>query len=41
VATYQELVIGVAEHVAGAKTGVKPSETDAITKIREALGAAD
>jgi hypothetical protein len=37
---YQELVIGVAEHVAGAKTGVKPSETDAITKIKEALGAA-
>jgi hypothetical protein len=37
---YQELVIGVAEHVASAKTGVKPSETDAITKIREALGAA-
>jgi hypothetical protein len=31
---------GVAEHVAGAKTGVKPGETDAITKIKEALGAA-
>lgn len=39
-AAYQELVIGVAEHVASAKTGVKPSETDAIAKIREALGAA-
>jgi hypothetical protein len=37
---YQELVIGVAEHVASAKTGVKPSESDAITKIKEALGAA-
>ena len=37
---YQALVIGVAERVASAKTGVKPSETDAITKIREALGAA-
>jgi hypothetical protein len=40
-AAYQELVIGVAEHVASAKTGVKPSETDAITKIKEALGAAE
>jgi hypothetical protein len=39
-AAYQELVIGVAEHVARAKTGVKPSETDAIAKIKEALGAA-
>jgi hypothetical protein len=38
---YQELVIGVAEHVASAKTGVKPSETDAIAKIKEALGVAD
>jgi hypothetical protein len=40
-AAYQELVIGVAEHVASAKTGVKPSETEAITKIKEALGAAE
>jgi hypothetical protein len=32
-------VIGVAEHVASAKTGIKPSETDAIVKIKEALGA--
>ena len=39
-ADYQELVIGVAEHVASAKTGIKPSETDAIAKIKEALGAA-
>src|SRR5262249_9379339 len=37
-AAYQELVIGIADQVAGAKTGVKPSETDAITKIKEALG---
>jgi hypothetical protein len=40
-AAYQELVIGVAEHVASAKTGVKPSETDAIARIKEALGAAE
>ena len=39
-AAYQELVIGVDEHVASAKTGVKPSETEAITKIKEALGVA-
>ena len=38
-AAYQELVIGVAEHVASAKTGVKASETEAIAKIKEALGA--
>jgi hypothetical protein len=38
-AAYQELVIGIAEHVARAKTGVKPNETDAITKIKEAVGA--
>jgi hypothetical protein len=37
---YQELVIGVAEHVASAKTGIKPSESDAVAKIKEALGAA-
>jgi hypothetical protein len=37
---YQGVVIGVAEHVASAKTGVKPSETDAIAKIKEAVGAA-
>jgi hypothetical protein len=39
-AAYRELVIGVAEHVASAKTGIKPSETDAVAKIKEALGAA-
>ena len=39
-AAYQELVVGIADHVASAKTGVKPGETDAITKIKEALGAA-
>ncbi len=38
-AAYQELVIGVAEHAASAKTGIKPTETDAIAKIKEALGA--
>ena len=36
-AAYQELVIGVAEHVASAKSGVKPSETDAVAKIKDAL----
>ena len=41
VAAYRELVIGAAEHVASAKTGVKPSETDAIDKIKEALGTGD
>jgi hypothetical protein len=39
-AAYQELVIGIAEHVASAKSGVKPVETEAITKIKEALAAA-
>jgi hypothetical protein len=39
-AAYRQLVIGLAEHVASAKSGVKPSETDAITKIEEAVGAA-
>jgi hypothetical protein len=38
-AAYRELVIGVAEHVASAKTGIKPSETDAVAKIKEAVGA--
>ena len=37
---YRELVIGLAEHVASAKTGVKPTETEAITKIKQALGTA-
>jgi hypothetical protein len=35
---YRQLVLDVAESVAGAKGGVKPSETGAIDKIREALG---
>jgi len=38
-AAYQELVIGVAERVASAKTGIKPSETEAVAKIKEALSA--
>jgi hypothetical protein len=37
---YRDLVIGLAEHVASAKSGVEPSETDAIAKIKEALDAA-
>lgn len=37
---YRELVTGLAQHVAEAKTGVKQSETDAIAKINEALGVA-
>jgi len=36
---YQGVVIGVAEHVASAKSGVKPTETDAIAKIKEAVAA--
>lgn len=35
---YRQLVLGVAESVAGAKGGVKPGETGAIEKIRDALG---
>ena len=35
---YRELVTGIAEHVAEAKSGVEPAESDAIAKIREALG---
>jgi hypothetical protein len=37
-AAYRELVTGLAEHVAEAKTGVKPAESDAMAKISEALG---
>jgi tellurite resistance protein len=37
-AAYRELVTAVAQHVAEAKSGVKPSETDVIAKINEALG---
>jgi hypothetical protein len=35
---YRQLVLGAAEHVAGAKGGVKPNEAAAIDKIKEALG---
>jgi hypothetical protein len=35
---YRQLVLDVAESVAGAKGGVKPGETGAIEKIRDALG---
>jgi hypothetical protein len=38
--TYRQLVVDVAESVAGAKGGVKPGETGAIDKIKEALGPA-
>jgi hypothetical protein len=37
---YRQLVLGAAEAVAGAKGDVKPGETAALDKIREALGAA-
>lgn len=37
---YQQLVLAVTESVAEAKGGVKPGESAAIEKIREALGAA-
>ncbi len=37
---YRQLVLGVAETVAAAKSGVEPSETAAIDKIKEALGTA-
>ena len=37
---YRQLVLGVAEAVAAAKSGVEPSETAAIDKIKEALGTA-
>jgi len=36
---YRALVIGAAEHVAEARGGTRQRETDAIQKIREALGA--
>jgi hypothetical protein len=36
--TYRQLVLDVAESVADAKGGVKPGETAAIDKIRDALG---
>ena len=37
---YRQLVVEVAESVADAKGGVKPGETGAIDKIKEALGPA-
>jgi len=36
---YRKLVLGVAERVANAKSGVSESETAAIEKIKEAVGA--
>jgi len=35
---YRQLVLGVAEHVANAKSGVAESETAAIEKIKQAVG---
>lgn len=35
---YRQLVVGVAERVAGAKSGVAESETAAIEKIKQAVG---
>jgi tellurite resistance protein len=40
VGAYRQLVLDVAESVADAKGGVKPGETDAIDKVKEALGPA-
>jgi hypothetical protein len=37
-AAYRQLVLNVAESVAGAKGGVKPGETGALDKIKAALG---
>ena len=39
-AAYRQLVLDVAEAVAEAKGGVKPGETAAIEKVRDALGPA-
>jgi hypothetical protein len=39
-AAYRQLVLDVAEAVAEAKGGVKPGETAAVDKIKEALGSA-
>jgi hypothetical protein len=38
VEAYRTLVIGLAEHVAEAKSGVADTETAAVDKIRQALG---
>ena len=37
---YRQLVLGVAETVAAAKSGVEPGETTALDRIRDALGSA-
>jgi hypothetical protein len=37
---YRQLVLDAADSVANAKGGIKPGETGAIDKIKEALGAA-
>jgi hypothetical protein len=39
-AAYRELVLAVADRVADAKGGVKPGETAAIEKLKDALGTA-
>jgi hypothetical protein len=38
-AAYRQLVLDVAESVAAAKGGVKPGETEATDKIKQALGS--
>jgi hypothetical protein len=38
--SYRKLVLGVAEAVASAKSGVEPGETAALDRIKEALGSA-
>jgi hypothetical protein len=40
VAAYRDLVLGLANHVAEAKGGLKPGETTVIEKLKDALGAA-
>jgi hypothetical protein len=37
VSAYRQLVLGIADHVANAKGGVKPGESAVIDKIKEAL----
>jgi hypothetical protein len=37
---YRQLVLGVADAVAAAKSGVEPGETAALDRIKDALGAA-
>ena len=38
--SYRQLVIGVAQAVAAAKSGVEPGETSALDRIKDALGSA-